>query len=180
MALYDEISAGIAVVGAAITGLLVGVGGAALKTRRTLAKDSSDIKQERSNTQASTWLNEQLMEQVTRSEARHEKTIEAARDVFSQREADVEKIARQDEQIKNCLREIEACRDRAQRAETRAAIAEEHMRVQTEQMLSMSINIARLTTALARHDAAEAARLSPQKQGQPLLVPPQIDEEGPS
>lgn len=147
-----------------------GIANQFLKTRRTMAKDTSDIKQERSNVVAGTFMNESLMLMVTRAEERTAETIKAAREIYAQREAHIERIARLDEQLKNCQREMEACQDRAQRAETRAAAAEEHMREQTEQMLMMGINIDRLTTALARHDAAEAAQLSPKKTAQPLLV----------
>lgn len=180
MAWYDDWSAGLVALSGALTVIVGGLANQLLKTRRLLAKDSSEIKQEKSNAHAGTWLNEQLMEQVTRSEARHEKTIEAARELFAQREAHVEKIARLEEQLKNCRREMEACQDRSQRAETRAAIAEEHMRVQTEQILIMSINIDRLTSELKTHDPVAAERLSPKAKRQPLLVPPSIDEEGTS
>lgn len=174
MAWYSSVEAAtVAIIGA------VGVAaGTAFKLRRNLAKDNSDITQEKSNAHAGAWLNEQLMAQVVRAEAAREATVRAARELFEQRVVDVEKMARQEERLANCERSSAECQDRAQRAESRAAVAEEHMRTQAEQILTMSLKIDSLTTALARHDPGEAARLSPKPKDQPLLIPPST--EGPA
>lgn len=157
--------------GAAVTALIVSLGGALLKTRRSLADQNSAIAQGRSDSKAGTWLNEQLMSQVTRAEAARDATIRAAKELFDQREAHVEKIARLEERLSNCQQGAAECLDRAQRAESRAAVAEEHMRKQAEQMLVQSMNIDRLTTELAKHDTDAAVQLTPKRQNQPLLVP---------
>lgn len=177
MAWYDDLSAGILALGTAATAIIVGLVNQLLKTRRTLAQQNSEIKVEKSEATGSTWLNERLMAQVVRAEAARDATILAAKELFDQREAHVEKIARLEEKLANSERESVACQDRSQRAESRAAVAEEHMRTQAEQMLVMSMNIDQLTTELARHDPAAAERLRPKPRQQPLLIAP---TEGPA
>lgn len=176
MAWYDDVSAGIVALGAAATGIVLGLGGALLKMRSNLAQDSSRIKQEKSDAHASTWLNEALIKRAEQAETERNATMRAAKELLDLRMIDVERIARLEEKLANSERESVACQDRSQRAESRAAVAEEHMRTQAEQMLVMSMNIDRLTTELARHDPVAAARLTPKPKQQPLLIAP---TEGP-
>lgn len=172
MSWYDEVSAGIVALGGAATVVIVGLVNQLLKTRRTLAQQNSEIKVEKSEANGSTWLNERLMAQVVRAEAARDATIVAAKELFDQREAHVEKIARLEEKLANSERESVACQDRAARAEGRAAVAEEHMRKQAEQILVMSLTIDGLTTELTKHDPEAAKRLTPKARQQPLLDSP--------
>lgn len=171
MAWYDDWSAGIVALAGAVTAVVVGLGNQLLKTRRTLAQQNSEIKVERSDASGSTWLNERLMAQVVRAEAARDATILTAKELFDQREAHVEKIARLEEKLSNCERGSVTCEDRASRAEGRAAVAEEHMRKQAEQILVMSLTIDSLTTELTKHDPSAAQRLTPKPRQQPLLDP---------
>jgi hypothetical protein len=177
VAWYDDVSAGMVALGGALTGIVLGLGGALLKMRSNLAQDTSRIKQEKSDAHASTWLNEALIKRAEQAETERNATMRAAKELLDLRMVDVEKIARLEERLANCEHGSLACQDRAQRAESRAAVAEEHMRTQAEQMLVMSMNIDRLTTELARHDPIAAARLTPQPKQQPLLIAP---TEGPA
>lgn len=171
MAWYDGITAGIGAIGAAAAALVMGLGGALLKARRELAKQNSEIKVEKSDAKTSNWLNEALVTQVTKAEAERNATMRAAKELLDLRMVDVEKIARLEEKLAHCERGSEVCNDRAQRAETRAAVAEDHMRKQAEQILVQNMTIDRLTTELAKHDREAAERLTPKPQNQPLLQP---------
>lgn len=169
MAWYDSVSAGVIALGGA-AGTVIGLlGNALLKARRELARNNSEIRQEKSETRAGTWLHEALIAEVTKARTERDATMRAAKELLDQRMVDVEKIARTEERLGNCERSTASCEDRAQRAETRAAVAEEHMRKQAEQMLVQSMNIDALTTELAKHDKAAAARLTPKPKNQPLL-----------
>jgi hypothetical protein len=170
VAWYSTLADASVAITAAITGLVIGAGGAVLKLRRSFAKDNSDIKLERSDARAGTWLNEALMARATQAETERNATMRAAKEMLDQRMVDVEKIARTEERLRHAEEDIVECRDRAQRAETRAAVAEDHMRKQAEQILVQSMNIDRLTTALARYDPEESARLAPKRAQQPLLI----------
>lgn len=180
MAWYDDWSAAVLAIGGVAATVIVGLANQLIKTRRELSKSSSEAKVERSDAGAKAWSNEWLMSQVERSEARHEAMIAATKTVYAQRETHIAEIAMLTERLTNCERERVECKDRAQRAETRATIAEERNMTQTEQILVMSLKIDSLTTALAKYDPAEAARLSPRAMQQPLLVPPLTDDEGSS
>lgn len=168
----SDLTDNVTALGAALTAIVIGLGGALMKARRDLARQNSEIKIEKSDAHAGTWLNQSLMQQVAKAETERDATMRAAKELLDLRMVDVAKIARLEEQVRHLEKGAEECQDRAQRAETRAAVAEEHMRKQTEQMLMQSINIDRLTTELAKHDKAAADRLSPKPRNQPLLMPP--------
>jgi len=191
VAWYDHVdgfTAGIAAVGATLMTLVVGLGNALLKARRALARDNSEIKQEKSDVKAGTWLNEQMMAQILHAEASRERAemsreeaLRMVKEMFEKREASVVLAARLEEQLASLQRSADECADRAQRAETRAAVAEDHMRHQTEQILMMSINIDQLTTELSKYDKETAVRLAPKLKKQALLVgadPEQQDGQG--
>jgi hypothetical protein len=173
MAFYDDITAGMLAISGAATVIITGLVQQLLKARRDLARHNSEIKVEKSDANAGQWLYEQAMAEVTKARMERDATMRAAKELLDQRMVDVEKIARTDEQLKNCLKQSEACEDRAQRAEARAALAAEHMREQTEQILLMGINIDTLTTELAKHDKEAAVRLAPKLKQQALLNGPQ-------
>lgn len=181
---YDNITAGTLAIGGALTTVVVGLGGALIKAWRELSRSRSEIKVEKVETHARGWVMDRMEDIVAQADARADRaeaardaTITAAKVLVTQRETDVAQIARQEEKLANAMKDAAECEERARRAEGRAAVAEEHMRKQTEQMLMMGINIDALTTALAKHDPAEAARLTPKRRAQPLLdYDP--DEEG--
>lgn len=193
MAWYDSITKGIEAIGDSVTAfgvavatLVVGLGGALLKARRELARQNSQIVVEKSDAKANTWLNQALIDQAQRSEqqavkadAAKDATITAAKELLDQRMVDLDKIARTEERLRHLEEDIIECRDRAQRAETRAAVAEDHMRKQAEQILVMSMNIDSLTTELAKHDPAAAKRLAPVRRVQPLLTEDLLTPEEP-
>lgn len=170
MAWWNSLQEASVAIGSAVLGLVTGLGLAVLKFRKTLASDTSEIKIQKSDAKAITWLNEALMARVTQAETERNATMRAAKELLDQRMIDVEKIARTEEKLANAETDIIECRERAVRAEGRAAVAEDRTRKQSEQILVQSMNIDRLTTELAKHDIEAAQRLAPKRTQQPLLL----------
>lgn len=176
MAWYDDWTAGLTAVGGALALMVGGLVNQLMKARRTLAQHNSEIKVEKSDTKAASWLTDSLIQRAEKAEQERDATMRAAKELVGQRMIDVERLARQEERLKNAETMAKLCEERAKRAEHRAAIAEEHMRTQAEQMLVMSMNIDRLTTKLAQYDKEAAHLLTPDAKRQPMLtVEPVLD-----
>lgn len=178
MAWYDDWSAGLTAIGGALAIIVGGLVNQLMKARRTLAQHSSEIHVEKSDAKTASWLNENSMRRAEKAETERDATMRAAKELVGQRMLDVEKMARQEEKLKNAETLAKLCEERAKRAEMRASIAEEHMRTQSEQILVMSMNIDQLTTKLAQYDKEAARRLTPDARGQPLLTVEPILDDG--
>lgn len=142
MAWYDDLSAGIVAIGAALTGIVIGLGGALLKTRRTIVQDNSDIFKSKAER---TWI-DTAFEQHAETRAR----LQAALD---EHDHDTHTIGQLEAQLgaakaleEERMRQVGAC--------------EERIRSLAEHVLELNMTFDKVYAELARLNPDAAARLS--------------------